>query len=147
MIPNFVNIRSLEHHCSKPAQINMPLIAQNPKDRIILGLMTFGQAGEDNARITDLDTFKEALDLFQSRGYNEVDTARAYIGTKQEAFTRQAGWKDRGLTLATKVIYPANPGDNTPEKVVASVEASLEALGTDTIDVSRPYLPLCGISI
>lgn len=116
----------------------MPLVTQKLTDRIILGLMTFGPNEEEGARITDLDTFKKALDAFQSRGYNEVDTARLYVGKKQEAFTRDAGWKDRGLTLATKVDYPKNPGDNSPEKVAESVEESLKDLGTDCVDVSRP---------
>lgn len=114
----------------------MPLIAKNPTNRIILGLMTFGPKEEDGARITDIETFKKTLDVFQSRGYNEVDTARVYIGRNQEAFTREAGWKDRGLTLATKVQYPTSPGDNAAEKVAESVETSLKELGTDCIDVS-----------
>lgn len=114
----------------------MPLVAQSPTDRIILGLMTFGPKESDGARITDLDTFNKALDVFQSRGYNEVDTARVYVGRQQEAFTREARWKERGLTLATKVQYPAQPGDNTADKVVESVETSLKELGTDCIDVS-----------
>ncbi|KEY72031.1 hypothetical protein S7711_00050 [Stachybotrys chartarum IBT 7711] len=112
----------------------MPLVAQSPKDRIILGLMTFGPKAEDGARITDVETLKKALDVFQERGYGEVDTARVYTGRQQEAFTREAGWKERGLTLATKVQYPGQHGDNTADKVVESVETSLKELGTDTID-------------
>lgn len=69
------------------------------------------------------------LDLFQSRGYNEVDTARVYIGGKQEAFTREARWKERGLTLATKVKYPYQPGDNVFEKVGESVDVSRGSWG------------------
>ncbi|GJC98857.1 aldo/keto reductase [Colletotrichum higginsianum] len=112
----------------------MPLIASNPKDRVILGLMTFGPKEADGARITDLDTYNKALDVFQSRGYNEVDTARVYVGRQQEAFTREAKWKERGLTLATKVQYPGQPGDHAAAKVVESVETSLKELGTDSVD-------------
>jgi len=118
----------------------MPLVAKAPTDRIILGLMTFGPKAEDGARITDLDTFNKALDVFQARGYNEVDTARVYVAGGQEAFTREAGWKRRGLTLATKVKYPNNPGENTADKVVESVETSLRELGTDCVDVRRLLL-------
>lgn len=114
----------------------MPLIAQSPKNRVILGLMTFGPNEEDGARITDLDTFNKALDVLQSRGYNEVDTARVYIGRKQEAHTRQTNWQQRGLTLATKVQYPNSPGDNTADKVIESVETSLKELGSESVDVS-----------
>lgn len=115
----------------------MPLVASNPTDRIILGLMTFGPDESAGARITDLDTFNKALDVFQSRGYNEVDTARVYVARKQEAFTREAKWKERGLTLATKVQYPGQPGDHAGAKVIESVETSLKELGTDSVDVSR----------
>ncbi|KAK0629490.1 NADP-dependent oxidoreductase domain-containing protein [Bombardia bombarda] len=113
----------------------MPLIAQNPTNRIILGLMTFGTDEATGARVTDINEYKKVLDLFQARGYNEVDTARVYIGGKQETFTREAGWKDRGLTLATKIAYPSGPGDNAPEKVLASIDVSLKELGTDSVDI------------
>jgi aflatoxin B1 aldehyde reductase len=120
----------------------MPLIAKSPNPRVILGLMTFGPKEEDGARITDQETFGKALDLLQKRGYNEVDTARVYTGRQQEAFTREAGWKDRGLFLATKVQYPAQHGDNTADKVAESVEISLKELGTDCIDVRQTSLSL-----
>ncbi|KAI0813198.1 NADP-dependent oxidoreductase domain-containing protein [Xylaria sp. FL0064] len=113
----------------------MPLIPSSPRDRIILGLMTFGPDADAGARITDINEFRRCLDRFQERGYNEVDTARVYTARKQEAFTREAGWKDRGLTLATKFQYPGSDGDNTPEKVVESLETSLSELGTNCVDI------------
>jgi aflatoxin B1 aldehyde reductase len=111
----------------------LPLSTGNP--RVILGLMTFGPVEKDGARITDVKVFGQVLDRFQERGYNEVDTARVYVGGAQEAFTREAGWKDRGLTLATKVKYPSADGDHVAQKVVESVETSLKELGTDCVDV------------
>lgn len=87
------------------------------------------------ARITNVPEYGKVLDLFQARGYSEVDTARVYVGGQQEAFTREAGWNSRGLTLATKVQYPAAPGANVADKVVASVETSLKELGTECVDL------------
>ncbi|KAL2136958.1 hypothetical protein VTI74DRAFT_11140 [Chaetomium olivicolor] len=113
----------------------MPLIAQSPKPRVILGLMTFGPDTAAGARVTDIAEFNKALDLFQSRGYNEVDTARMYVAGKQEAFTREAKWQERGLTLATKVNYPSEGGMNTYEKVGESVEKSLGELGAECVDI------------
>lgn len=113
----------------------MPLVAASPTHRVILGLMTFGPTEKNGARITAVPEFAKVLNLFQSRGYNEVDTARVYVGGEQEKFTRDAGWKDRGLTLATKVKYPGQPGDNQADKVAASVETSLKELGTDCVDL------------
>jgi aflatoxin B1 aldehyde reductase len=116
-----------------------PLVAKSPTDRVILGLMTFGPDASTGARITDPKVFSKVLDVFQSRGYNEVDTAPTYVGEQQEAFTREAGWKDRGLTLATKIRYPNTPGENQASKVLRSAERSLKELGTDCIDVRGLY--------
>ena len=92
--------------------------------------MTFGPDAGAGARITSLDEYNECLDYLQSQGYNEVDTARVYIGGKQEAFTREARWKERGLTLATKV-YPHQPGTHKPEGLRENLEKSLRELGTN----------------
>jgi aflatoxin B1 aldehyde reductase len=112
----------------------MPLIARSPKNRVILGLMTFGPDPSTGARVTSLDEFKEILDYFQSQGYNEVDTARIYVGGRQEAFTAQARWKDRGLKLATK-IYPLEAGLHRPDVLKAKFQESLTALDADQVDV------------
>ncbi|EHK98310.1 putative Aflatoxin B1 aldehyde reductase member 2 [Glarea lozoyensis 74030] len=86
---------------------SMSLLTGTGKPRVILGLMTFGE-GEDaagsGARIFTLDKFNEALDYFQAEGYNEVDTARSYVDGNQEAFTKKAHWKERGLTLADRSV-------------------------------------------
>ncbi|EFY84816.1 hypothetical protein MAC_09138 [Metarhizium acridum CQMa 102] len=104
--------------------------------------MKFGSEPEFSARITQLAALNEALDLFQSRGYNGVDTACAYVRGHQEAFTREAGWKKRGLVLAAKVKSPSNLGDNCAEKILASVETSLAELGTDFVDPGNCPGPL-----
>lgn len=124
----------------------MPLIpsttALGGKSRVILGLMTFGPPGSEakGGRITDLDEYNKNLDYFQQNGYSEVDTARAYIAGDQEAFTREARWKDRGLTLATK-CFPVQPGDHSPEKLRASLEKSLKELGADCVDIFYLHAP------
>ncbi|RDW63547.1 hypothetical protein BP6252_11092 [Coleophoma cylindrospora] len=104
------------------------------KPRVILGLMTFGLDPSKGARITSLATYNTFLDRFQSAGYNEVDTARSYIGGAQEAFTREAQWKERGLKLATK-SYPKVAGTHKPEALTAEFETSLRELGTDCVDI------------
>ncbi|PGH31947.1 aflatoxin B1 aldehyde reductase [[Emmonsia] crescens] len=112
----------------------MPLIAQNAKPRVILGLMTFGPDSEAGARITSLDEYKKCLDYFQQQGYNEIDTARIYVNGKQEAFTAQAGWKERGFTLATK-WYPSKPGYHHANVVKEKLNESLKELQTDCVDI------------
>ena len=113
----------------------MPTTASSGKSRVILELMNFGPDPSRGGRVTDLAEFKSALDLFQEFGYNEPDTARSYIGGKQESFTKAAGWKERGMTIATKV-YPAPAGTHRAEVITKRFEASLMELGTDCVDVS-----------
>lgn len=108
----------------------MPLLTSTGKPRVILGLMTFGPDTSAGARITSLDEYNECLDYLQSQGYNEVDTARSYVGGQQEAFTAQARWKERGLTLATK-SYPRPAGTHKPEALRKQLETSLKELKTD----------------
>lgn len=112
----------------------MPLLMQNPKQRVILGLMTFGPDESAGARITSLDEYNKSLDYLQAQGYNEVDTARSYVGGKQEAFSVQAHWKERGLTLATK-CYPREPGMHKPAVLREQFQTSLKELQTDCVDI------------
>ncbi|KAK3313379.1 putative aflatoxin B1-aldehyde reductase [Apodospora peruviana] len=90
------------------------------KPRVILGLMAFGP---------------------DFRGYDEVDTARVYVGGKQEAFTREANWKSRGLKVATK-LWPGLMGVSHKADVLSqNFETSLKELGTDSVDIFYLHAP------
>ncbi|KAL3485337.1 Aldo/keto reductase [Aspergillus germanicus] len=110
------------------------------KPRVILGTMTFGPDPSTGARIASLDTYHSMLDYFQAQGYNEIDTARCYVGGQQEAFTRSARWKDRGLICATK-WYPygadeaGKVGAHRAKKLEEMFNTSLSELGTDCVDI------------
>jgi aflatoxin B1 aldehyde reductase len=56
------------------------------------------------------------------------------VGGKQEEWTGQAKWEDRGLTLATK-HYPFAPGQHKEELLRTALETSLKALQTKTVDI------------
>ncbi|KAI1747177.1 Aldo/keto reductase [Xylaria castorea] len=101
--------------------------------RMILGLMVVGPPDVPGARLTGLDNITAAFDMFQARGHAEIDTARLYLGGKQEAFTREARWKERGLRVATKA-YPIQPGLHAPEILADTLETSLRELGTECVD-------------
>ncbi|OPB45260.1 short chain dehydrogenase/reductase [Trichoderma guizhouense] len=106
----------------------------SPKPRAILGLMTYGPDNFADNRVTTLDEFKLHLDALQKHGYNEVDTARIYSGGDQEAFTAKAGYKERGLKLATK-SYPRTPGQHTAANLRKDLETSLAELGATSVDI------------
>jgi aflatoxin B1 aldehyde reductase len=118
----------------------MPLLAQNPRNRIILGVMTFGPDESTGARITSLSEYNECIDYFQSQGYNEIDTASTYVGGQQEAFTKEARWKERGLKLATK-CYPQTPGMHSRDQLKGFCNKSLSELGTDCVDIFYLHAP------
>ncbi|KAF7190624.1 Aflatoxin B1 aldehyde reductase member 2 [Pseudocercospora fuligena] len=117
-------------------------MAPTNKPRVVLGLLTFGPPGSEyhGSRVTDINKFAECLDHFQERGYNEVDTARTYVGGLQESFTKEAKWQERGLSLATK-WYPQKPGDNTKANIKKNLEKSLAELGTQQVDLFYLHAP------
>lgn len=112
----------------------MGLVLPSSQLRVILGTMTFGPDEAAGGRVTSLDEYNKILDYFQARGYNEIDTARVYVGGKQEAFTTEARWKERGLTIATK-WYPRQPGQHKPEVIKEQLNISLKELETDSVDI------------
>ena len=63
-----------------------------------------------------------------------TNSTPSYVGGKQETWTGKAGWKDRGLTLATK-HYPHAPGQHKPELLKAALTTSLQELQTDCVDI------------
>lgn len=101
---------------------------------LLTALLYSGPDATTGARITSLSEYNTFLDHFQAAGYNEIDTARTYIGGKQEAFTREAKWKERGLTIATK-SYPNTPGTHKPDVLTEQITTSLNELGADCVDI------------
>lgn len=63
-----------------------------------------------------------------------------YVSGKQEAWTRDAGWKERGLALATKV-YPEEPGMHEPTRLRKLIATSLSELGSDSVDIFYLHAP------
>ncbi|KZF19622.1 Aldo/keto reductase, partial [Xylona heveae TC161] len=118
----------------------MPLVTQNLKPRVILGLMNFGPELGNGVRINSLDEYKKILTYFQQQGYNEIDTARIYANGTQEAFTAKAGWKDQGFALATK-WYPKEPGQHKPDVLKKAFNTSLKELQTDQVDIFYLHAP------
>lgn len=110
------------------------LIPGSSQPRVILGCMTFGPDADKGARVTSLDEYNGVLDDLQAAGYNEIDTARLYVGGKQEAWTKDARWQERGLKLATK-HYPTPGGEHKPENIRKALETSLKELGTNCVDI------------
>ncbi|KAK9462837.1 NADP-dependent oxidoreductase domain-containing protein [Lipomyces oligophaga] len=110
------------------------------KNRVILGMMTFGPPTVTSARITEISETKRILQMFKDRGYCELDTARVYMDGEQEAFTAKAGYKDYGFTIATK-CYPALQGEHSPERLTEFLNTSLKELNTNSVEVYYLHAP------
>lgn len=110
------------------------------------GVMTFGGRGEfyGNVGATDVADAERQLDLCLDAGVNLVDTADVYShGLAEEILGRAlAGRRDRVL-LATKLHFRVGEGPNdvgqSRHHVIAGIEASLQRLGTDHVDLLQVH--------
>ncbi len=109
--------------------------------RIALGMMSFGDTSRrrwvlDEAAAEPI--VKRAID----RGITFFDTADMYAGGASEVVTgrllRKLIARDEAV-VATKVFYPTTPGPNgrglSRKHVLAAIDASLERLGLDHVDL------------
>jgi aryl-alcohol dehydrogenase-like predicted oxidoreductase len=87
----------------------------------------------------DLDFAAEMLDLFVSLGGNAVDTARIYGGGNSERalgeWMRIRRNRDEVVVVGKGAHHDAGGRRVYPEAISADLEASLEALQTDYIDL------------
>ncbi|MEO6041251.1 MAG: aldo/keto reductase [Croceibacterium sp.] len=112
-------------------------IAGRPLNRVGLGCMNLSWAyGTPPEHDDGVRLLRRALEL----GYDHFDTARIYGGGKNEALIAEALKGKRGqVFLASKcgitVDGPRRGVDCSPATIAQAIEVSLEALGTDHIDL------------
>jgi aryl-alcohol dehydrogenase-like predicted oxidoreductase len=105
---------------------------------LCLGAMTFGTEWGWGA---DESVSRSQLDLFLERGGNFIDTANKYTeGSSERMLGELIQGRREQVVLATKYTLNMRPGDpnaggNQRKNMVQSVEASLERLRTDYIDL------------
>ncbi len=110
--------------------------------RIVLGCMSFGDGNEQQTWTLDAEAaepvFREAVDL----GITFWDTANVYGRGSSERVTGEAIRKytrREDVVLATKVFGEMGPGPGqsglSRRAILEQVDASLERLGTDWIDL------------
>ncbi|EON96959.1 putative aldo keto reductase protein [Phaeoacremonium minimum UCRPA7] len=114
---------------------------------IVFGAMTFGDAGIEGVRVSNLKDAGAILDTFQAHGHREIDTARLYGAGSSEKFLGELDWQGRGLVMATKVLQTSGRDlgnmANKPELIYTlqgkdirrALMGSLAALGATKIDL------------
>jgi aryl-alcohol dehydrogenase-like predicted oxidoreductase len=101
--------------------------------KLWLGTMMFGDQTSESEAASIVAATREA-------GINAIDTANAYAGGESERITGRLikGERERWV-LATKLANPMGPGPNqrglSRVHTMAAVDASLQRLGTDYVDV------------
>ena len=109
--------------------------------RLCLGAMMFGKWGNTDHKEC-VRMIHRALDA----GINFIDTSNNYSEGEAEIIVGKAlsGRRDQ-VVLATKVWAPMGPGPNdrglSRKAILKQVEASLERLGTDFIDLYQIHRP------
>ena len=134
--------------------------------KVCLGTMTFGEQNTQEEAASQLDI------AFKEYNVNFLDTAEMYpIPTKAEtqgltdkyiaSWMKSSGLSRDKIVLATKVAgpgitwLPGRNGQNSrvrEKDIIASVDASLERLGTDYIDLLQihwpdRYVPIFGATL
>jgi aryl-alcohol dehydrogenase-like predicted oxidoreductase len=110
---------------------------------LCLGTMTFGEEWGSLLRGAPKEESKKMFDAFMDTGGNFIDTANVYQqGTSEKYlgdFIKSYGRRDN-IVLATKYTLSTNPDDpnaggNHRKNLVQSVNASLDRLQLDYIDI------------
>src|ERR1700733_9582063 len=88
----------------------------------------------------DAAQFEQAVHSALDAGINCFDTAEAYgMGVSEQALARALGGRRSDICLVTKggVGYPEAPNrrDSSRQRLLASIEGSLQRLRTDHVDV------------
>jgi aryl-alcohol dehydrogenase-like predicted oxidoreductase len=105
---------------------------------LALGAMNFGKRtpAQESERIV-----RRALE----RGVTVFDTANSYNAGESERILGRALGRDRErVTLSTKAglgVNPGRPEGLSPEAMRAALDASLERLGTDHVDIYYLHVP------
>ncbi|KAI0129070.1 NADP-dependent oxidoreductase domain-containing protein [Xylariales sp. AK1849] len=112
--------------------------------KIVFGAMTLGNEGADQARVHNLEDCSAILDVFQSFGHSEIDTARTYGGGSSEQYLGELKWQDRGLVMDTKLSPRGTTAikyTHKPADLRRGLEESLAALKIDKIDMWYLHSP------
>jgi aryl-alcohol dehydrogenase-like predicted oxidoreductase len=108
------------------------------KSHPAIGGLRFALGGNVFGWTADRDTSFAILDCFYERGGRMVDTAEAYANTESEKIIG-AWMADRGvrkhMLIGTKTGVMGKPGMLKPETLAAALEASLDRLQTDYVDI------------
>jgi aflatoxin B1 aldehyde reductase len=111
---------------------------------VVLGTASVGSKLSPLAKITTVEEASKFVTLFRSRGYADIDTARAYPvgrgGTCEKLLGEEELRLGKWANVSTKVSS-FMPGSHRAKNIAMSIDRSLEALNTDAVDVMYLHAP------
>jgi len=119
-------------------------IPAKPPLRIVLGTASVGSSLSPLAKITDTEAAMKFVSAFRSRGYADIDTARAYPvgrgGTCEKLLGEDTLRLGTWANVSTKVSS-FMPGSHKARNIELSIDRSLEALRADSVDIMYLHAP------
>lgn len=115
-----------------------------PPLRVVLGTASVGSHLSPLAKITTVEELQKFVATFRSRGYLDIDTARAYPvgrgGTCEKLLGEKPLRLSKWANISTKVSS-FMPGSHRAKNIALSIDRSLEALDTDSVDIMYLHAP------
>jgi len=115
-----------------------------PPLRVILGTASVGSSLSPLAKITTVEQLAKFIQSFRSRGYADIDTARAYPvgrgGTCEKLLGEDELRLSKWANVSTKVSS-FMPGSHKAKNIALSIDRSLEALKTEAVDIMYLHAP------
>lgn len=115
-----------------------------PPLRVVLGTASVGSHLSPLAKITTIEELQKFVNTFRSRGYLDIDTARAYPvgrgGTCEKLLGEKPLRLSKWANVSTKVSS-FMPGSHRTKNIKLSIDRSLEALDADSVDVMYLHAP------
>ncbi|KAG9770285.1 Aldo-keto reductase [Exophiala dermatitidis] len=127
-------------------RITSPLVQSRckPPLRVVLGTASMGSEASPLAKINTVRDAQKFVNLFRSRGYADIDTARAYPvgkgGTCEELLGREDLRLSKWANVSTKVAS-FMPGSHRASRIAMSIDRSLDALSMESVDIMYLHAP------
>lgn len=140
-------LRSRAHTLSQQETIIPPTNEHTPCKpplRVVLGTASVGSHLSPLAKITTVEDASKFVSTFRSRGYLDIDTARAYPVGRGGTCEKLLGEKQLRLSKWANVSTKVSsfmPGSHRAKNIDLSISRSLEALDADSVDVMYLHAP------
>jgi aflatoxin B1 aldehyde reductase len=119
-------------------------VPHKPYIKIVLGTASLGSALSPIATINTPEAASDFISTFRSRGYTDIDTARAYPvgrGGTCEKLLGETSLRLRAWSNVSTKVSSFMPGSHRAKNIETSINKSLEALNVDSVDIMYLHAP------